>query len=145
MIDTIRKLFGKKTTTATTSPVAAPLEFTRSHAIEPREQHGGFAKIFRWPVPPDQNPGPTIVEVAGSFTNWQRVPLAYDNVMRTWTATLRDIQGNHTHRYVMFVNGVPSYDKTCDGLAVPQGPDEERCQIATARGPRVMLMFAQTR
>ena len=107
--------------------------------------HSGFSKIFRWPVPPEQTPQPTTVEVVGSFSAWRRVPLAYDKPTRTWTTTLTNMQGNHTHRYVILVDGKPSYDKTCDGLAAPQSPQEEQWQIQTARGPRVMLMFAQTK
>ena len=55
---------------------------------------------------------------------------------------LNNIEGNRTHRYVILVDGKPSYDKTCDGLATPQTPDEAKCQIATPKGPRVMLLFA---
>jgi hypothetical protein len=105
----------------------------------------GFSKIFRWSVPPEETPQPTTVEVVGSFTDWRKVPLAYDKPTKTWTMTLTNIQGNHTHRYVIIVDGKPSYDKTCDGLTAPQSPQEEQWQIQTPRGPRVMLMFAQTK
>lgn len=112
---------------------------------EPLDQRLGFTKTFRWPVPADQAPLPKAVEVAGSFTNWQKVSLAYDKVTRTWQVALNNLTGNHTHRYVLLVDGKPSYDKTCDGLTLPEGPDETRWQIATPRGPRVMLLFSQTK
>jgi len=108
-------------------------------------QRSGFSKVFRWPVPPEQTPQPTTVEVVGSFSDWRRVPLVYDKPTRTWTTTLTNIQGNHTHRYVVLVDGKPSYDKTCDGLAAPQSSQEEQWQIETPRGPRIMLLFSQTK
>jgi len=46
---------------------------------------------------------------------------------------------------MLLVDGKPTYDKTCDGLAVPHGPDEERYQMPTDKGPRVMMLFAQTK
>lgn len=111
----------------------------------PRQEQAGFAKVFRWPVPAGQTPPPTTVEVVGSFSNWQKVPLAYDKVTQTWQATVANIEGNRTHRYVVLVDGKPSYDKNCDGLTAPQGPDEVKWQLETPRGPRVLLLFAQTK
>jgi hypothetical protein len=35
--------------------------------------------------------------------------------------------------------------KTADGLAIPHGPQEEKHQLMTARGPRLFMLFAQTR
>ncbi len=125
---------------AATAPRLAP---KRETAWEGNQS--GFSKMIRWPVPNEQTPQPTTVEVVGSFSNWQKVPLAYDKPTKTWTTTLSNIQGNHTHRYVILVDGKPSYDKTCDGLTAPQSPQEERYQIDTPRGPRVMLMFSQTK
>jgi hypothetical protein len=46
---------------------------------------------------------------------------------------------------MLLVNGEPAYDKTCDGLAVPHGPEEERYQFMTDKGPRVFMLFAQTK
>jgi len=110
-----------------------------------REQRTGYTKVFRWPVPSDQTPQPTTVEVVGSFSGWRKLPLIYDLPSRTWQITLNNIEGNRTHRYVILVDGKPSYDKTCDGLTTPQTPDEAKCQIATPKGSRVMLLFAQTK
>ena len=112
---------------------------------EPHDKQLGFTKVFRWPVPADQRPLPTTVEVVGSFTNWQKVSLVYDNVTRTWQVALHNVPGNQTHRYVLLVDGKPSYDKTCDGLTLPEGPEETKWHIATPRGPRVMLLFSQTK
>jgi hypothetical protein len=64
---------------------------------------------------------------------------------KTWTATLNDIRNNHTHRYVFLVDGKPSYDSTCDGLVVPDDLEEPKWQIETPRGPRVVLLFSQTK
>ena len=68
-----------------------------------------------------------------------------DAVTNTWQLTVRGIPGNRTHRYMLLVNGEPAQDKNCDGLAVPEGFDEQRYQLMTARGPRVFLLFAQTK
>jgi hypothetical protein len=46
---------------------------------------------------------------------------------------------------MLLIDGKPTYDKTCDGLAVPRGTDEERYQVTTDKGPRVMMLFAQTK
>ena len=46
---------------------------------------------------------------------------------------------------MLLVNGEPAHDKNSDGLAVPQGVDEQRYQLKTAKGPRVFLFFAQTK
>ena len=112
---------------------------------ESRNQQPGFTKVFRWPVPAEQTPSPITVEVVGSFTNWQKVSLVYDKVTKTWQVALSNLAGNHTHRYVLLVDGKPSYDKTCDGLTVPEGPEETKWHIETPRGPRVMLLFSQTK
>jgi hypothetical protein len=116
-----------------------------SAEAEKREQRFGFSKVFRWPVPADQTPAPTTVEVIGSFSGWRKVALNYDAPSRTWQIIMNDIEGNRTHRYVMLVDGKPSYDKNCDGLAAPQSPEEAKWQIATPKGPRIMLLFAQTK
>jgi hypothetical protein len=104
-----------------------------------------FSKVFRWRLPAGQTEEPTSVEIAGSFTHWQKVPLTRDSILDAWHTTLHHIPGNKTHHYMLFVNGEPAKDITCDGLAVPHGPHEERCAITTDRGPRVFMLFAQTK
>ena len=73
------------------------------------------------------------------------MPLMRDGVLDAWHVTLHHIQGNRTHHYMLLVDGKPAYDKTCDGLAVPRGPDEERYQLTTDKGPRGLMLFAQTK
>jgi hypothetical protein len=85
------------------------------------------------------------VEVVGSFTHWQRVPLMRDGKLDAWHVTLHHIEGNRTHHYMLLLDGQPTYDKDCDGLAVPHGPHEEQYQISTDKGPRVFMLWAQTR
>ena len=104
-----------------------------------------YSKVFRWRLPDGQTEEPATVEVVGSFTHWQRVPLMRDGTLDAWHATLHHIEGNRTHHYMILVDGKPVQDKTADGLAVPHGPQEERFQLMTARGPRVFLLFAQTK
>jgi hypothetical protein len=112
-----------------------------------RDQQRGttFSKVFRWRLPDGQTEEPKKVEVAGSFSHWQKVPLLRDSVLDAWHVTLHHLQGNRTHHYMLLVDGKPTFDKTCDGLAAPHGPEEERFQLATDKGPRVFMLFAQTK
>lgn len=112
---------------------------------EMRKGQAGFTRVFRWPVPAGQTTQPTTVELVGSFSGWRKLPLTYDPPSRTWQLMLNNIEGNRTHRYVVLVDGKPSYDKTCDGLVAPQSPDEAKWGIATPRGIRLMLLFSQTK
>ena len=146
MIDSTDSYVEWKSKTKTRSPGATgALKAPTPPGAEPCEQRAGFTKVFRWPVPVDQTPQPTTVEVARSFSGWRKVPLSFDPPSRTWHISLNNIEGNRTHRYVMLVDGKPSYDKTCDGLTTPQTSDEAKCQIATPKGPRIMFLVAQTR
>jgi hypothetical protein len=117
----------------------------RRPKAEKQEQRTGFSKVFRWPVPADKTPQPTMVELVGSFSGWRKVPLSYDPPSRTWQVILNNVEGNRTHHYVILVDGKPSFDKTCDGLTPPQSPEEAKWQITTSKGPRVMLLFGQTK
>ena len=146
MIDAITQFTETKDRPRTRPPGAriTPTALLRPEA-EKREQRTGFTKVFRLPVPANQTPQPTTVEVAGSFNGWRKVPLRYDPPTRTWQIALNNIEGNRTHRYVILVDGKPSYDKTCDGLITPQTPDEAKWQIPTPKGARVMLLFSQTK
>jgi hypothetical protein len=109
----------------------------------PRQQT--FTKVFRWRLPDGQIEEPASVEVVGSFTHWQRVALHRDGKLDAWHVTLHHIPGNRTHHYMLLVDGRPYYDRTCDGLAVPHGMAEEQFQLQTDKGPRVLMLFAQTR
>jgi len=104
-----------------------------------------YARVFRWRLPDGQTEVPQLVEIVGSFTNWQKVPLKRDGVLDAWHVTLHNIPGHQTHHYMLLVDGQPTHDKNCDGLATPHGFEEERYTIQTARGPRVFMLFAQTK
>jgi hypothetical protein len=104
-----------------------------------------FSKVFRYRLPSGQTEEPSTVEVAGSFNHWQRVPLQRDGKLDSWHVTLHHIPGNATHHYMLLIDGKPAMDPTCDGLAVPSGPQEERYALDTERGPRVLMMFAMTK
>ncbi len=122
-------------------PTATPMSTGRAVG----SQGQTFSKVFRWWLPDGQTQHPDRVEVAGSFTHWQPVPLAHDGTVDAWHVTIHHIQGNRTHHYMLLVNGKPTYDKNCDGLAVPHGAQEERYQLQTDRGLRVLMLFAQTK
>jgi hypothetical protein len=104
-----------------------------------------FTKVFRWRLPAGQKPEPATVEIVGTFTHWQKVPLLYDRVQGAWQVTLEQLAGNRTHHYMLLADGKPVHDRHCDGLAIPRGPVEEPYALATARGPRVFMLFAQTK
>ena len=109
-------------------------------------EHGQkFSEVFRWQPSDPHAPTPASVELAGSFTDWRVTTLTRDTVTNTWQVTLHGIPGNRTHRYMLLVNREPAHDKNCDGLAVPQSSEEQQYQVLTARGPRVFLLFAQTK
>jgi hypothetical protein len=112
------------------------------HKVEVRKQ--AFSKIFRWHPPAGHTEKPTTVEVAGTFTHWRPLPMVRE-VSGGWHLALHDIPGNRTHHYMFLVDGKPVQDKHSDGLAVPHGAEEEKFAITTARGPRVFMLFAQTK
>jgi len=126
-------------------PIPEPRSESTASRAKTGERRLTFSKVFRWHLPDGQTHEPTSVEVAGSFTHWQKVPLIHDGAVGGWHVTLHHIQGNRTHHYMLLIDGKPTFDKTCDGLAVPHGADEERYQLATDKGPRVMMLFAQTK
>jgi len=122
-----------------------------SSSVSPLQRNTGerktgvFSKVFRWCPPDGQTQSPAMVEVAGTFTHWQKVPLIHDGAVGAWHVTLHHLQGNRTHHYMLLVDGKPAYDKTCDGLAIPQGAVEESFAIKTDRGLRLFMLFAQTK
>ncbi len=146
MIDAITSLVERRPGTKTRPPEVRIAPKARPQAEgDQREQRTGFTKVFRWAVPSEQTSQPTTVEVTGTFSEWRKLPLIYDRPSKSWQVILHNIHGNHTHRYVFLVDGRPTYDKTCDGLAAPENPEEAQWQIETPRGPRVMLLFSQAK
>jgi hypothetical protein len=59
--------------------------------------------------------------------------------------TLHDVPCNRTHHYMLLVDGQPVRDEHCDGLAIPRTSQEAQYQLTTPRGPRVLMLFAQTK
>lgn len=104
-----------------------------------------YSKVFRWTKPADLPEQPQTVEVVGTMTDWRRIPLVLDPKTHSWAATLQNIPGNKTHHYMLLLDGKPAQDRNCDGLAMPQGSQEELYAITTPRGPRVFMLFAQTK
>lgn len=112
------------------------------HKAEPRKL--AYSKIFRWQPPVGHPETPAKVEVAGTFNHWHPAPMTRE-VSGGWHLTLHDIPGNRTHHYMFLVDGKPVQDKHSDGLVAPHGPEEEKFAITTPRGPRVFMLFAQTK
>ena len=104
-----------------------------------------FTKVFRYRLPDGQTTEPRNVSVVGTFTHWQPVPLQRDGKLDSWHAIVHHIPGNRTHHYMLLIDGKPAYDSACDGMVAPHGPMEERFQLTTERGPRVLLLFSQTK
>ena len=145
MLQTFNNIFGRRL--ATKSGPVIPEPFLSGSPLQRAAGAKGltFSKVFRWRLPDGQMTEPKTVEVVGSFTHWQKVALARDSVLDAWHVTLHHLQGNRTHHYMLLLDGKPTYDKTCDGLAVPHGADEERYAFPTEKGPRVFMLFAQTK
>jgi len=111
------------------------------HRVEVRKQ--AFNKIFRW-EPNGSGITPATVELVGTFSNWTPLPMGPDG-SGNWHLALENIPGNRTHRYMVLADGQPVSDKNSDGLAIPEGAVEEQFAISTPRGPRVFVLFAQTK
>jgi hypothetical protein len=111
----------------------------------PQGRSPSFAKVFRWSLPDGQTALPSTVEIVGSFTKWQKIPLTRDRSNTAWSLTLDNIPAHQTHHYMLLVDGQPTQDKNCDGLAIPSNPQETHYTIQTPRGPRVFMLFAQTK
>jgi hypothetical protein len=118
---------------------------SHSHSHVPVKRAGTFSKIFRWQQDPPGGPMPVKVELVGSFNGWQKAPLKYDRANGIWQLTLHDIPGNRTHNYMLLVNDRPAPDKNSDGLAVPHTAEEKQHALETPRGPRVFMLFSQTK
>ena len=103
-----------------------------------------FTKIFRWQTE-QPGPQPVSVAVAGTFSGWQKLPLKFDRTHGIWQLTLHDIPGNCTHNYMLLVNGKPAPDKNSDGFAIPHTAEEKQFALETTRGPRVFMLFSQTK
>lgn len=104
-----------------------------------------FTRIFRWHLPAGQTQAPATVEVVGTFTKWQKVPLVQDEARQIWQVTLHDLPVNRTHHYMLLVDGKPVRDEQCDGLAIPRTAQEVHYQLMTPRGPRMLMLFTQTK
>src|SRR4051794_1364512 len=147
MFQSLNNIFGRKPPQKGSPFVPEP-----APAISPLQRSNGngngqpsYSKIFRWRLPDGITKAPATVEVVGSFNHWQKAALTRDGALDSWHITLHHIAGNRTHHYMLIVDGQPTYDKTCDGLAVPHGPLEEKYAVPTDKGPRVLMLFAQTK
>ena len=118
---------------------------THQHARSATEKRSAvFNKIFRWRME-QPGPQPESVAVAGTFSNWQALPLHFDRAHGVWQLALNEIPAHRTHNYMLLVNGQPATDKTADGLAVPHTEEEKQHALTTPRGPRVFMFFSNTK
>ena len=110
-----------------------------------KERPASYSKVFRWSLPEGRTDLPQTVEIAGSFSGWQKIPMERDGTQHAWHIMLEGIPAHQTHHYMLFVDGKPTQDKNCDGMALPHGMEEAQYTIQTDRGPRVFMLFAQTK
>jgi hypothetical protein len=111
---------------------------------KPEARKNEFGKIFRWVPSPELKQAPTKVEIVGTFSHWRPLPMKKE-ISGGWHVTVDDIPSGRTHHYMLLVDGKPAHDKHSDGLTAPINADEEQYAITTFRGPRVFMLFAQTK
>lgn len=144
-----RKLFRRPDEARVRHPAKAtplvPEQPSQSYGRQDGAPQQVFSKVFRYRLPDSEMKDPTRVEVVGSFTQWKRVPLLHAGKLDGWHVTVHHIPGNRTHHYMLLVDGKPVFDHTSDGLAIPHGPQEEQFAMPTDKGPRILMLFAQTR
>jgi len=104
-----------------------------------------FSKPFRWQPAKPEDPKPALVQIVGTFNDWKPVALAHDHATNVWQIMLHQLPGNCTHHYMLLVDGQPANHKHCDGLAVPATDAEKHFALPTPRGPRVFMLFSNTK
>jgi hypothetical protein len=145
MFDPINKLFGTKPAAKGGPIMPEPSRTGAAPQRQSQERSQTYSKVFRWRLPDGQTHEPVTVEVIGSFTRWQKVPMQRDSALDAWHVTIHQIPGHRTHHYMLLVDGKPSHDKNSDGFAIPTNAEEEQYQLMTDRGPRVFMLFAQAK
>ena len=147
MLSAIGNLLGRKAVKPASQAVrpSFPPSGSASQSRRRQDPRDTYARVFRWKLPEDTGERPTRVEIVGSFTRWQTVSLTHDAVQNAWTITIDGIPGKKTHHYMLLIDGKPVFDPSCDGFALPQGFDEEQFALPTEKGPRVLMMFSQTK
>jgi hypothetical protein len=145
MPGTFEKLFGQQPSSKGGPLLPEPRSAVNGQLRGPQNHSQTYSKVFRWRLPDGQTQEPGKVEVVGTFNHWQPTPMLRDGALDSWHVTIHHIPGNRTHHYMFLIDGKPAYDKNCDGLAVPNGPQEEQFALAMPRGPRVFMLFAQTK
>ena len=126
------------------APVPEPVVRSALAGKAPAAPKPTYAKIFRWQLPEDR------MQARVTVNCWQIHQLAEgaaDSRSQGGrvAATIPDVPAHKTHHYMLLVDGQPAHDKNSDGLAVPHGPQEKRYQMMTGRGPRLFMLFAQTK
>jgi len=125
------------------TPSAPAVRIASAH--KPPAPRQAYSKVFRWRPSKGHTLAPATVEIVGVFTHWQKVPLHHDSAQGAWQVTLHNLHCGRMYHYMLLVDGQPVRDKHCDGLAVPHGSQEEQYQLMTDRGPRVLMLFAQSK
>jgi hypothetical protein len=146
MLHRLTDLFPKSAASkAAAAHVHTQAQLKTSHPVSARNTaKPTYSKVFRVTVPDHHGKHPHSVEIVGSFTDWRPVPLAHHGA-QSWQGNIENIAGNKTHHYMLLVDGHPAVYPDSDGYAKPEGLQEERYALHTPRGPRVYMLFAQTK
>src|SRR5262249_50869111 len=126
MFDGINKLFGQRPAQKGGPLIPEPTPGVIAPQRQSAQRPQTYSKVFRWRLPDGQTAEPKSVEIVGSFTHWQKVPMIRDGALDAWHTTIHHIPGHRIHHYMFLVDGKPAQDRHCDGLAVPHGPQEEQ-------------------
>lgn len=150
MVKQLSKLFGAKPAPRPHGPVtpssqraeARPASVSRQLSSRPPQF---YSKTFRWSPAAGSSIVPSSVQLVGSFSQWEPVALNFDARTQVWSVTLDQIPSNRTHHYMLLVDGQPTAHAGSDGVVEPSSFEESQFQLETPRGPRVLLLFAQTK
>ena len=145
MLGSFNRMFGQAQPQKGGPMIPEPSPAGSAQPRGPLNTGPAYSKVFRWRLPDGQTAEPNSVQVLGSFNHWQPADMSRDSVLDAWHVTIHHVPGNRTHHYIFLVDGQPVYDKNCDGMAVPHGAQEEKYAVTTPRGPRVCMLFAQTK
>src|SRR5262245_52644343 len=99
MSNEFNKLFGQNRPVVKGGPLMRESSSPRDSAERPQT----YSKVFRWRLPDGQTQEPASVEIIGSFTHWNKVPMLRDGALDAWHVTIHQIAGHRTHHYMFLV------------------------------------------
>ena len=105
-----------------------------------------YVKVFGWRLPEGRSQEPAKrSKLSAPLQTGSGAADARQQSGHAWHVTIPHVPAHKIHHYMLLVDGQPAHDKNSDGLAVPHGPQEQQYQLMTGRGPRLFMLFAQTK